>query len=384
MDIRSKNINTSRVLRLIALNRGISRVEIAQNLQVDKSTITFIVNRLLKRNVVIETEALQAGVRGGRRPVALAINGDYGAVLGLEVQSQFYRLVGLDLHGEVIYTENDTVPLASDNLVTTVSRITKRVQSKLAKKGLPVLGIGLGVSGVVNYHQGVVYNSIPLDIDAPLPVLEHISEELDVPIFVENDANCVGWGELAFHRPRLLRDFLCVLLRRWRKREMPDHYSTIGVGLGVVINGKVHHGQGYSAGEFRSIQWRNGNRGQFSMPDEHLESIHQDELLFRRFGNELAQHLAFLVNTFNLSHVTLSGAFAEGFEALGDQIETAIAENWPYDGPVDCEILTAAHGEDVVAYGAAGMVLERIFEHPEVPDGASMQIPNGLSILMDR
>ena len=42
-------------------------------------------------------------------------------------------------------------------------------------------------------------------------------------------------------------------------------------------------------------------------------------------------------------------------------------------------------GDDAVAYGAAGMFLERIFEHPEVPlEAEQTQVPNGMSILMQR
>ena len=384
MDIRSKDINTSRVLRIIALNRGISRIEIARQMGMDKSSVTFIVNRLLKQNIITEIRTLQAGIRGGRCPIALAINAAYGSVLGLEVRSRYYRLVALDLHGEVILAEDRAVSVNSGKLVGTVVRVCKRLQKKLAQRGLPVLGLGVGLSGIVNYHQGIIHKSFPLDINTPLLFLEKISDKLDIPVFIENDANCIGWGELAFHRPRLLKDFVCVLLRRWSKQDTLESHSPIGLGLGVVINSKVYHGQGYSAGEFRSMKWRLGNRGQFSLRDEELESIHQDARLFRCFGRELAQHLAFMVNTFNLSHVILSGAFADSFDELRDLIQTEVRKNWAYDDPVSCEVLTAAQGDDAVAYGAAGMVLERIFEHPEIPSGMSEQMPNGLSILMDR
>jgi len=384
MDIRSKNINTSRVLRTIALNQGISRIEIAQQMGLDKSSVTFIVNRLLKQNVIREVQTLQAGVKGGRCPIALAINATYGSVLGFEVQSRYYRLVALNLQGEVILAEDRTISIDSGKLVATVAKVSRRIQKKLAQRGLPVLGLGVGLSGIVNYHQGIICQSYPLGIDTPLPFLEKISEKLDIPVFIENDANCIGWGELAFHRPRLLKDFICVLLRRWRKQDTLKAQSPIGLGLGVVINNKVYHGQGYSVGEFRSIKWRAGNRGQFSLRDEQLESMHQDGRLFRRFGRELAQHLAFMVNTFNLSHVILSGAFADSFDELRDLIQTAITGNWAHDDPASCEVLSATHGNDAVAYGAAGMVLERIFEHPEIPSGMSEQVPNGLSILMDR
>lgn len=384
MIVRDSNLNTSRVLRLIALKKGISRVKIAHVLKLDKSSVSCIVNRLLEQGIVHETTVGKAGVKGGRRPVSLAIKGSYGVILGLELQAKFYRLVVLDLDGQVLETDSNALELGRGNLVQTLLKLVARMRQRLAARQLPILGVGLGLSGVVDYHQGRILQSIPLEITHPLSLLKEIGDQLDVPLFMDNDANCIGWGELAFHKPRLLKDFVCVLLRRWQRDEIPDHSASIGVGLGLVFHGLVFHGQGYSAGEFRSLLWKQGNRGQFSLSDEHLESVDKDGFLFESMGRELARHLAFVVNTFNLSHVTLCGAFAHRFGDLSQWIQESIEKNWPYDEPVNCEILTSAMGEDAVAYGAAGMVLERIFEHPEVPDGTRVQIPAGLNILLNR
>ncbi len=384
MIVRDNHLNTSRVLRLIALKKGISRVKIAQALKLDKSSVSGIVNRLLEQGIVHETTVGKSSIKGGRRPVSLAIKGSYGVILGLELQAKFYRMVVLDLDGQVLASEFDSLELDRDNLVSTLLELVGRMRKRLAARQLPILGVGLGLSGVVDYHQGRILQSIPLEITQPLSLLDQIGEQLDVPVFMDNDANCIGWGELAFHKPRLLKDFICVLLRQWQRDEIPDHSASVGVGLGLVFNGKVFHGQGYSAGEFRSLLWKQGHRGQFSLSDEHLESVNKDAFLFECMGRELARHLAFVVNTFNLSHVTLCGAFAQQFGDLAQWIRESIEQNWPYDDPVDCEILTSAMGEDAVAYGAAGMVLERIFEHPEVPDGSQAQVPNGLKILLNR
>ena len=52
---RSRIVNTSRVLREIWINKDISRIQIAANLHLDKSTISSIVSELLELGVVKET-----------------------------------------------------------------------------------------------------------------------------------------------------------------------------------------------------------------------------------------------------------------------------------------------------------------------------------------
>ncbi len=61
----TKVINTSNVLKTIWNNKGISRIDIAKKLKLDKSTVTVIVNNLIDKNYVIEIVEGEAGPKGG-------------------------------------------------------------------------------------------------------------------------------------------------------------------------------------------------------------------------------------------------------------------------------------------------------------------------------
>ena len=385
MDRGTNTINRARVLRAIGLNRGISRVDVATRLGLDKSTVTLIVNQLMHLGILIEIDDGKTMLRRGRRPVSLAINKEYGAVLGLELQARAYRAVALNLAGQVIHSEQGAMDLTDGQLVEGFCDITTGLLETLKGMGIPVLGVGVGISGVVNFHEGVVYHSIPLNIHEPLAFTEQVGWDLDVPVFIENDANCIAWGELAFHKPLLLNDIMCVLLQQWNRDQTPDYSGGLGVGFGVVIGGKVFHGRQYSVGEFRSLNWQEANKGQFSLSDEDLARIGLDDRVFERFARELASHVALFVNMLNLSHVVITGALEGDHGQLITIIQEEIQGNWPYPEPVDCEVLTSALGDDAVAYGAAGMFLERIFEHPEVPlEVEQAKGLNGIDILMQR
>ena len=94
-----KGFNISRVLRHLWQKKGISRVEIAKELTLDKSTITNIVSGLMKKGVVHEMAEGKSSPQGGRKPIQLAINKDYGCVAGIEIQPNYYEIVVVNLEG---------------------------------------------------------------------------------------------------------------------------------------------------------------------------------------------------------------------------------------------------------------------------------------------
>jgi predicted NBD/HSP70 family sugar kinase len=194
-----------------------------------------------------------------------------------------------------------------------------------------------------------------------------VADHYDLPIFVENDANACAWGELVSHRSRRLRDFVFVLseFRRLEEAQLP--HERIGVGLGIVIDGRVHRGRSFSAGEFRSVLCGPASRGQFSLSDEEALRVIDDPDVLDRFVTELARNVGMLVNTFNLDHVFLGGDIERYRGEAAPILAREIQRNWPYPDAVQCSVDFSSHGENACAYGAAAMVLQRLFGEPDVP-----------------
>jgi len=81
------------------------------------------------------------------------------------------------------------------------------------------------------------------------------------------------------------------------------------------------------------------------------------------------------VNTFNLDHVFLGG----DIERYEREIQPVLAEeirfNWPYPGDVRCAISFSSLGDKAVAYGAAGMVLHRLFADLDIAESIGRVVP---------
>jgi predicted NBD/HSP70 family sugar kinase len=362
-------------MRELWIHKEISRVQIAKNLDVDKSTVTSIVADLLRLGLVVETSEGAAGPLGGRRPVLLTLNPSYGCVLGFELRPESFTAVATDLQGSILYSKFERADLAGAAFRDGFLEIAGRVREELKRGGVPLLGIGVGVSGVVHPENGLIRYSIPMRMDRPFDFRGQIEQGFDLPLFLENDANACAWGELAFHRRKRLRDFLFVLAEFRDVREPSRFHERIAVGMGIVIGGRVHYGHNYSAGEFRSAFCTAGDRGQFSLDDAEAARIEEDPQVLSRFIRELSRNIAMIVNTFNLGHVFLGGHIERQRREVQAILAEEIQRNWPYPDEVHCRIRFSSLGEKAVAFGAAGMVLHHLFAGTRIPAGFERVLP---------
>jgi len=374
---RTKFINNSRIMREIWLQRETSRVEIARNLGLDKSTISLAVNDLIEKGVIIETAEGNSGPQGGRKPVIIKLNKTYGCVLGVEFRPGSYTAVLVDMEGEVQSNRIGRFEMHEESLATKLVATLQSLVYELEASKIHLLGIGVGISGVVNAQEGIIKYSEPLGITKDFDFHEEVAQQFDIPVFVDNDANACVWGELAFHRRKELRDFIFLLLEFRDFNPSKDAVcNRISIGIGLVINGNVHYGHQYSAGEFRSLFRTKESVGQLSLTEDDHRKVLEDATVMERFLRELFANVGLIVNTLNLSHIILGGAFEELGDHTKDILEEEIIKNWPYPYPYDVKqhIWYSSFGERAVAYGAAGMVLNTLFGDMEVMEGRNHTI----------
>jgi len=358
---RTKIVNTARILREIWLAKSISRIEIARKLKLNKSTVTNIMTDLLSRNVVLLADEGEPGPKGGRKPVNLILNKKFGFVLGVEMRPESYTAVAVDLDGEVLFYKSEQMEISSENFTDCFFEIMNRIDVEQKRVGIPLFGIGVGVSGIVDPVHGVIRMSIPLNVTDEYHFKKEIASKLDIPVFLDNDSNCCAWGELVFHRRISLMDFIFVLVEFRNIKENQQVHEITSVGMGLAIDGKVHYGKNYLAGEFRSAFIHKDTKGQFSLSDEEVLQIEKNPEVLTKFFRELCKNLALLANTFNLSQIFLGGDIEKYRLEITEILQEELELNWPYPSRVKREIMFSSMGDKSVAFGAAGMVLNRLF-----------------------
>lgn len=376
-------VNITRVLRSVYLNHGLSRVDISKRLGLNKSTVSKIVAYLEEIGIVEPDMVGDAGPTGGRRPIHLRIKSGWGCIMGVEIQTEAFTVVGIDLHGEVFFSHTEPLDLRAHGLVDSFVEIVKRFESSLQATGMPLVGIGVALPGFVDPDRGVLYASRPLELYEPVEFVGEARRRIDlsVPILVDNDANCGCWGELAFKHSDRPANFLFVLGELRKHTVEMDDYRIMALGMGLVLNGQVHHGQGFSAGEFRSINYNPGTVNQFAVSDDEARRFLQDPAVDSVIVDQLARHIAFLVNVLNLSKVVIGGPMEALADELTESIHHHIEVNWAYPDPVRCQVAVSRLGEQAAAFGAAGMFLEHLIEVPRMDTVPGARPTRGIELL---
>ena len=366
IDQTEKARNAARIIRTIWKNPLISRYEIAERLHLERSTITHQVNRLLELGLITEISEGQAGPAGGRKPIHLAINKDYGYIIGIEMQVEDYSVVAVNLAGEVLRFKTAEKLITPEHFIQEVLEIALNFAEEMGGTER-LIGVGVGMGGIIDSERGLIHYSIPLHLTSPLDFAGAIAERTRIPFLIGNDANCCSWGELAFHKADGLKNFLFTLVQFRSGNVAIQEYGGVGVGFGIVIDSKVYTGTNFTAGEFRSAYWTDGNRAQFSIPYEEIMTVTKNPQILERFTRELARNVALFVNTFNLNKVFIGGDI-EAYDLDAPAIfAEEIRHNWMYPTPPACEATYSTLGEKAVSYGAAGMLLYRIFTSTHLP-----------------
>jgi glucokinase len=126
-----------------------------------------------------------------------------------------------------------------EDLRTEVTRLAEEVKAQLGSRSLA--GLGLGTAGVV--RPGPLTQCSNLPRLNGLDLAEALASWAALPVAIENDARCFTLAEARYGAARGARHVVGITLGT-------------GVGCGVMVDGRLHHGATYEAGEVWAIPLR--------------------------------------------------------------------------------------------------------------------------------
>lgn len=229
-------INKQRVLRLIRSAGPISRADAAEQTGLTRPTISAVVSELIEEGWVEEMGTGESS--GGRPPILLRFNPRARYVVGAELSAGHVRAVLSDLAGHVMrrvkYRVDTTDPIRE------LERVEAAVRELLADlpqtpRPVPVAGVGLGIIGMVDRKAGIWHYSPHFEVKG-LPVVELLEKRLVLPVWIENDARAMAWGEHSFGAARGVDNFALIRVG-------------VGIGAGLILGGELYGGAHEGAGE---------------------------------------------------------------------------------------------------------------------------------------
>ncbi|SMO34098.1 ROK family transcriptional regulator [Gracilimonas mengyeensis] len=371
----TKAFNHRIVFETIRLNGPISRADIARATNLTAQTVSNIVNRLLKRNLIMEGKRMQK--KRGAPSVTLDINPKGAYSIGLDFNRDHLTGILVDLAGNLVdkkyFEVNDPTPEASIKLM---AETAEDLFEKDKYKNSYLSGIGIGFPGPMQVNQDNTVSNVvnPKSFThwKNVPVLKLLSQHIDAPIFLENNASAAAIGERWYGVGRNISSFL---------------YSFFGVGLGggIILNGQLYEGANDNAGELgytpmdagvsplsnsdhphigehfdltRLYNWLAKSDIKVKSPQD-LRALYLDKNEKFMEWIELAKELlapAFLSveNLLDPEVIILGGRLPEEIlKDFSDGLSTRLNNMRIVEKTTGPEFLTATAGEDAAALGAA-------------------------------
>lgn len=395
--------NRQAILLSLLHEHSLSRVQLAERTSLSTTTITNLIGEMLNQGLVVEEGELITGEkRGVGRPrTALRLVPEARFAIGVHIGIGLFRVGLTDLYAQLLDSQIEEFSI-SEPPESVLEAIAQSITNLIAKSGVPrerILGVGIGASGLVDYPSGV-------NVFAPnlgwrnLPIRMIISQQVQLPVTVDNNVRCMALGEAYFGAGRQVDSLAFV-------------YGRIGVGAGFVFNGQVFRGASTGAGEIGHMLMqldqgelcRCGQRGCLETLVSEPVLLRQAEALARQepsgilaaemntnddrrpierlfsavrrgdhMANELIEQratylgmaLANLVNALNPQLILLGGMFAQGADLFLPIVEKVMRQCAFAGLGEGVQLQTTTFGWRAGVIGAAALALTDFFYQSEI------------------
>lgn len=340
-----------RVIEIIYTQGPKTITDLCGPIKVSIPTMASVMNELIEEGWVQRLG--MADSRGGRRPALYGLEKSVRYIVGVDISRHYTRIAIFNLHNEPvgeIHEISEGLHTNNDLLKSIRNKINSILQQNNIKKS-QVLGYGISIPGLIDIRKGINYTYPHF---GHKPIAETFSELLNGPAFIEHDTKAMAIGEAWFGLAKNKSNVLCM-------------YNGSGIGMGIIIEGKIYPGHSGYAGEFGHIQivpdgelchcgkigcletvasgkaivakakkkiLEGANTLVKNIVDGNIEKIRLENLLeaakkgdqfaielFEEAGEYIARGLAILIHLLNPEMIIIGGEISQAGNLLSDPIQ---------------------------------------------------------------
>ena len=372
-----RELNRLRIAEELRRQGSASRGDLIRSTGLSRSTVATVVADLQARGLVIESVEDGARSQGRGRPAGmLRLNPSLGAVIGVDFDHRHVRVAVADLFLTVLAERAAQVDVDTQASVA-LDLAADLVERSLAEAGVDrsrVIAAGMGLPGPIDLRTGTAGRSVVLPSWAGLEAGTELASRIGIEVRLDNDANLGALAEVVFGAGRGLRNVIYVKV-------------SSGIGAGLVLGGKIYHGETGIAGEIGHVHvkadgaiCRCGNRGCLETvastgaivallattygaeltTDGVLELVQKGDLGARRVisdaGRAIGQVLAAMCNLLNPAAIIIGGELSCAGEPLLAGIHDSI-ERYAQPGAAEAvELIVGGLGPRAEVLGALALV----------------------------
>ena len=294
-------------------------------------------------------------------------------VIGLDLGGTNIRAAAVTRGGEILHRVKILTEVANgrERVIANILKVIDKIKKEL--KGLKLSAVGMGIPGIIFFNKGIVAQSPNFPDWIDFNLRERLNKDLDVPFYIDNDANLAAAGEGWLGAGKEFNSFCMLTLGT-------------GVGGGIVLNKNIWRGEYGMAGELGHITiypdghpCNCGNRGCLEqyvsangivrMAEEKSQitanDIYQlakkgnkDALeIFQKMGRILGIGIADLVNILNIELFVLGGGVADSWNYFIPSTMDEVRKRTYHITGEGVKVVKAELGDDAGIFGAAYMAM---------------------------
>ena len=386
-------LNKIKIIKNLYQKGANTASEICSEVGISLPTVNSLLSDLMENGEVIKHGRAES--QGGRKPDLYRLAEDAFYVLSVDL-SKFNLNLGLYSCTQQLTFPKESKKINLNNEQETFELICNYIEDYLQRSGIEpskVIAIGISMPGLLDSLGGVNYTYLRF---GKKTLLENLEARFNKKIFLENDARAMTLAEFKYGTEHNYKNVLGLFIG-W------------GIGLGIIIDGKIYQGASGFAGEFshspifesRDITCSCGKKGcleavasgtaivkkaeQAILLDKdgilaRMVRDHEGELepglvveaalsgdqraitILSEAGLDLGRGISMLIQLLNPELIIIGGSVAEANQYLITPIQQALNIYSMAKSREKTKLSLYQLGEDVGLLGGVAVVNEKLFD----------------------
>lgn len=382
-----------RIIAHYIYNGSSTITDLSKELDLSVPTVTKFISEMCEEGYINDYGKLETS--GGRHPSLYGLNPESGYFIGVDIKKFAINIGLINFKGDMVECKMD-IPYKCENSVNGLNELCKLITAFIKKLSInkeKIINISINVSGRVNPESGYSFSWFNFE---ERPLSEVLTEKIGHKVTIDNDTRAMTYGEYLKGNVSNEKNIIFINIS-W------------GLGIGIIIDGKIYTGKSGFSGEFGHIsvfeneilchcgkkgcleteasgsalhrilleRIQNGETSILSARakdenhpitlDEILETIVKDEDLLcieivEEIGQKLGKQIAGLINLFNPDLVIIGGTLSTTGDYITQPIKTAIRKYSLNLVNKDSVITTSKLKEKAGVIGACMLARSRMFE----------------------
>ena len=274
--------------------------------------------------------------------------------------------VGIDLGGTnfkagrvsdgIIHSETSNSVHRNSTASELLTSLFSTVDAVITKN---TTAIGVGVPGIVDPVAGVIYDLMNLPVWKEVALKKILEDRYAVPVFLNNDANCFAKGEHIYGVGKAFTDFVGLSIGT-------------GLGMGVIIDHKLHNGLLCGAGEIGMVTYKDSiiehyasslffeRKFKASAKEMSILSNQGDAIALEAY-HEFGTHLGNAINNINYmiapEAIVLGGSISKAAPHFEKSMHETL-KKFAFSKQTEHLVITISQVKGIAILGAAALCVE--------------------------